>query len=230
MMLRKLGNQTSVVRNPRDYNYCFYPRYLQYWQPLSEIITICDVFEIGHLDACKTLLQQRTTILEHPKLIQNFSEFKASLDEIKAAFALVGKQLEEKLSLLNDIEGRRLDEAFICYVNNCYYSTIVMAVSTIEFRLLSLMMLVSPSKNLERLTFGDLIKEHLNNKDKYGNIIPKRHLPLLEYCNTYRILSAHPKSEVVTKANATSVLYMICSFLFDSKLKMEIKEKKEHKK
>lgn len=228
---KTLFSQTSVIRNPRDYNYCYYPRYIQYWQPLSRIITICDVFEIGHLDNSKTLLQHYIAMLEQPSLIQNFSDFKASLDAIKTAFAMAEKQLEEKISLLNGIESRRLDEAFECYFNDCYYSTIVMAVSAIEFRLLSLMMLKSPSEKLDRLTLGDLIREYLDNKDKYGNIIPKRHLPLLEFCNTYRILSAHPKPEVVTRANATSVLYMTCSFLFDSKLKMEIKEtKKEHKK
>ncbi len=52
------------------------------------------------------------------------------------------------------------------------------------------------SKNIEakvdKMTLGELISEYLKNEANYGCVIPKKHLPLLNYCNTYRVLSAHP--------------------------------------
>jgi hypothetical protein len=70
------------------------------------------------------------------------------------------------------------------------------------------------------MTLGELISEYLKNEDKYQRIIPKKHLQLLHYCNTYRVLTAHPLKEQITKANATAILCMTCSFLFDKDLKI----------
>jgi hypothetical protein len=76
------------------------------------------------------------------------------------------------------------------------------------------------------LTLGQLIKEYTDHKEKYDNVIPKKHEALLDYCNTYRVFSVHPKKEKITRAIATSILCMTCNFLFDKKLKAEIEEKK----
>jgi len=74
-----------------------------------------------------------------------------------------------------------------------------------EFRLLSSMTSVSSDPKLAKMTLGQLINEYLDNKDEYRKIIPKKYEPLLEYCNTYRVFSVHPKKEKkssVTKAYA----------------------------
>jgi len=68
------------------------------------------------------------------------------------------------------------------------------------------------------LTLGQLINEYLDNKEKYGKIIPKKYEPLLEYCNTYRIFSVHPKKEKINKSVATSILHMTFQFLLDKEL------------
>jgi len=93
-----------------------------------------------------------------------------------------------------------------------------MSVSAIEFRLLSLMTSTCQDARLERMTLGQLINEYLNNKDKYRRIIPEKHEPLLEHCNTYRIFSVHPKKERINKSVATSILHMTFQFLLDKDL------------
>jgi hypothetical protein len=70
------------------------------------------------------------------------------------------------------------------------------------------------------MTLGGLITEYLENENSYNRIIPQKHLQLLHYCNTYRVLSVHPKKEKITKSNATAVLSMTCSFLFDENMKI----------
>ena len=96
-----------------------------------------------------------------------------------------------------------------------------MSVSAIESRLFSLMMMKHHSDRLEKLTLGELIREYLENKERYENIISDKHLPLLQYCNTYRVFSVHPKKEKISRSNATSILCMTCNFLFDKDLKAQ---------
>ena len=132
----------------------------------------------------------------------------------------------EKITLLTDEEKGRLNESFNCYFGELNYSTIVMSVSAIESRIFTLLKSKSPNEKLENLTLGQLIKEYTDNKEKYNKIIPKKHEPLLDYCNTYRIFSVHPKKEKINRANATTVLCMTCSFLFDEKLRITVGQKK----
>ena len=93
-----------------------------------------------------------------------------------------------------------------------------MSVSAIEFRLLSLMTYGNPEAKLEQLTLGQLIREYLDNKKKYSNVIPKKHEPLLNHCNVYRIFSVHPKREEINKPIANSILNMTFMFLLDKDL------------
>ena len=99
-----------------------------------------------------------------------------------------------------------------------------MSVSAIEFRLFSLMMAICPDPKLEELTLGQLIREYLDNKQKYGNVIPKKHEHLLDHCNIYRIFSVHPKKEEINKPIASSILSMTFLFLLDKKLIEKAKE------
>ena len=100
-----------------------------------------------------------------------------------------------------------------------------MAVSAIEFRLLSLMMSKSPDSKLSELTLGLLIREYLDNQEKYGRVIPKNHKHLLEHCNVYRVFSVHPKQQKITRASANSIINMTFGFLLDDKLKKISEEK-----
>jgi len=206
--------------------YCFTPKYCYYWQPLYDIISICDMFGIEDLDRNKKILQRDIEFLHNPNIINNLASFNSNFNGIKEVFIWSKEALKTTLSLLEGDEVIRLNEALNCYVNECNYSTIVMCVSAIEFRLLSLMMSKCPEPKLEKLTLGDLIREYLDNKEKYANVIPKKYQPLLDYCNTYRVLSVHPKKEEITRSNATSIIYMTFSFLLDEKLKSNVEEKK----
>lgn len=87
----------------------------------------------------------------------------------------------------------------------------------------------NPKSKLKELTLGQLIREYLENKEKYGNIIPKKHEPLLEHCNIYRVFSVHPKREEISKPIASSILNMTFLFLLDKKLakKSKSSSKKE---
>ncbi len=48
-------------------------------------------------------------------------------------------EAKEKISLLEEDEYTRLNEALNCYIESCNYSTVVMSVSAVENRLFSLM-------------------------------------------------------------------------------------------
>ncbi len=73
-------------------------------------------------------------------------------------------------------------------------------------------------KQLDEMTLGDSISEYLDDKEKYGNVIPKRHEPLLELCNTYRIFSVHPKKEIIARLVTITALSSTLDFLLDPEL------------
>ena len=121
--------------------------------------------------------------------------------------------------LLDKDEKDRLNEGLNCYIQELNYSAIVMSVSAVEARLYSLMKTKQPNRKFERIPLGALITEYVEHKEDYENVIPKKHEPLLKYCNDYRIFSVHPKKEKITRSNATAILCMTCSFLFDRNIK-----------
>ena len=163
-------------------------------------------------------------IIEEPHTPIRWQHLEKMFGNITHVFQLAKQELNQKISLLDNEERNRLNEAFNCYIQELNYSSIVMSVSAIESRLFSLMTLKQPKAKIEKFTLGDLIREYLENKERYGNIIPDKHLPLLQYCNTYRVFSVHPKKEKINRANATIILCMTCSFLFDKNLKAKIEK------
>jgi hypothetical protein len=200
-------------------DYCYAPFYVQYWQVLYDIISFCDMLGITYLDASKHILLDAVVCLNQPESIATKEDFEYYVKMIRGIFKRVEKKLQEKIALLNKEEYDRLNEALNCYIQGCNYSTIAMSVSAIEYRLFSLMKSKCPDSELEELTLGQLIKEYLDNKEKYFNVIPKKHEPLLNHCNVYRIFSVHPKREKITRAIATSIISMTFSFLLDENLK-----------
>lgn len=211
----------EVFSKPANDWYCWTPRYMEYWEILRVVVDTCDMLGIEFLEIRKPLMAERVTFLNNPEMISTLSRFESWLDYIKV-FKKSEKIIAEQLQLLNKEETRRLNEALNCYVEGCDYSAVAMSVSAIEFRLFSLMMSECPNPKLEELTLGQLIREYLDDKKKYSNVIPKKHEPLLEHCNTYRIFSVHPKREKVTRPIATSIINMTFIFLLDKKLKHKI--------
>jgi hypothetical protein len=196
-------------------------------ESLKEIIEVSSFWGIVTIDVDKKSLDKSMNTLLNPLTYTgDLDDFRKAIEFIKAIFEEAEKEIHERIALLNEQESTRLGEAFNCYVNELNYSTIVMSVSAIESKLFSLMMSTHNDKKLEDLTLGQLIREYTDNKEKYGNVIPKKHEALLDYCNTYRVFSVHPKKEKINRANATTILCMTCSFLFDKNMKIPPEEKK----
>ena len=198
--------------------FCFHPTYRGFFDIIKRIVQVCDIFGIKHLEKEKETLDKLVYLLETPFNVERKVGFDACLDEVEKRFSDVKNEVKEKISLLNLDEMDRLNEAIHCFLEGCYYSAVAMSVSAIEFRLFSLMMSTCPDPKLKELTLGQLIREYLEDKQKYGNVIPKKHEPLLEHCNTYRIFSVHPKKEKINKPIASSILNLSFLFLLDKKL------------
>ena len=208
-------------------NFCYYPIYRQCFEPIKYMIEICDFFGLKHFEKWKPDLVDWVSLLEDPWRLQaGKAKFKEISETIQDIFSGATEELEEAISLLDSREIDRLNEALHCFLEGCYHSSVAMSVSAIEFRLYSLMMSICPNPKLEELTLGQLIREYLDDKQKYGKVIPKKHEPLLEHCNTYRIFSVHPKKERINKLVASSILNMTFLFLLDKKLKKKESNKK----
>lgn len=207
--------------------YFLIPTQRYFWDKLNDLTKLFDFFGIEHFDINKTNMENWMETLTNPFSFAGDlrTNLELAFDGIKSVFRTAKTELSEKISLLEDEEKKRLNEAFNCYVQELNYSAIVMSVSAIENKLFSLMMLKCCDKKLEDLTLGQLIREYTDHKEKYSNIIPEKHEPLLTYCNTYRVFSVHPKKERITRAIATSILCMSCSFLFDEDLKKPTENK-----
>lgn len=189
---------------------------------LRDIIKLNDFFQIEILDTNKKGFENWIGIIEKPAQPVKWTTLERMFGNTTDIFQEAKQKVNQKIGLLDEEETNRLNEAFNCYIQELNYSSIVMSVSAIESRLFSLMVLKQPEVKLEKFTLGDLVREYLENKETYGGIIPYKHLPLLQYCNTYRVFSVHPKKEKINRANATAILCMTCSFLFDEKLKTKI--------
>jgi len=198
--------------------YCYTPTYRERFEIIKRITEISEMLGIKKLDRKKDKLVQNIILLQDPKSIEQRKNFENLITEIASIFGDTSKEVKDKISLLSSDELDRLNEAIHCLFEGCYYSAIAMSVSAIEFRLLSLMTYGNPEAKLEQLTLGQLIREYLDNKEKYSNVIPKKHEPLLNHCNVYRIFSVHPKREEINKPIANSILNMTFMFLLDKNL------------
>lgn len=173
------------------------------------------------LESAKGELQRKIHMLEEEREeTKNWKPFEILTKEIEKPFVDSSGELNQLYRQLQDKEKQRLCEALHDYLEGGYYSSVAMAVSTIEYRLLVLMKKANSNEaaKLEEMTFGGLIKEYLDHeKDKYQNLLPSVHKPLLQLCNTYRIFSVHPKQEEINRKVATSVLNLTLEFLLDEK-------------
>ncbi|MDD2665580.1 MAG: hypothetical protein PHS47_01160 [Methanocellales archaeon] len=199
--------------------FCYYPHYRKRFDLLRGVVEICDMIGVKHLEENKNTLRGRIQRLNDPAHLSERSKFEENISFVKNIFQVAEKEISERLSVLSPTETKRLDEAIHCYLEGCNNSTVAMAVCAIEYRLLALMR--SKGAQLDEMTLGQLMREYLDNKEKYGNIIPKRHEPLLELCNTYGIFSVNPKKEIITRPTTITVLSSTLGFLLDPELPKE---------
>jgi hypothetical protein len=158
--------------------------------------------------------------LGHPELVKTKKEFERKIDAIATAFAKEGFPIAGMIYQLHATESERLLEAVHSLFEGCCFSTVAMAVSAIEFRLLDFMKQLTPdASELDKLTLGQLIGECLDAKKPYSSWLPDRHRPLLELCNKFRIFSVHPKTTLIGQNEAISVINLAFSFILDPQMR-----------
>ena len=229
--LRRIGDLCDRLKEDTVKNYysdqdstsntyfCYYPHYRQRFDLIKRISEICDMFGVKHLEENKNTLLGCIRKLNDPRYLAERKEFEGNIDSVKNIFQYSEKEINDKLSFLSPIETKRLDEAIHCYFEGCNTSTVAMAFSAIESRLLYLIKSAQPKETqLDEMTLGNSISEYLDNKEKYNDIIPKRHEPLLELSNTYEIFSVHPKKETIARAITITALSSTLDFLLDPEL------------
>ncbi len=207
-----------------DYDFNYTPIYCSKFSRISNVVNVSQIFGIEVIDLNRKQLDKVLWLLQNE--VEDFESFNSSLTFIENVFKDASYELRHKINLLHFKEMERLNEALNCYINGLNYSTIILSVSAIEARLYLLMKSKCPLEKLDKLdklTLGQLVGEYTNNAEQYGMVIPKKHLSLLNYCNNYRVFSVHPKEEKITGANATAILCMTSSFLFDEQTKPSLK-------
>lgn len=162
--------------------------------------------------------------LKNSQLMKTKDQFDEIIDDIKELTSILEDDIRKKLNRLTCEECTRLDEALVTHSNYCFYSSVIMAVSAVEFRLHYMVKNTDEDlyfEQFEKATLGQLIQifnKNEYNEDKYDNIkklMPKRHLPLVQLLNQYRIVSAHPKEVEVSPQIAESILNLSFAFLTD---------------
>lgn len=162
--------------------------------------------------------------LKMPERISGYDDFKLLINALKDRIKFVETGICDKLSRLECTECMRLDEALVCFQNYCFYSTVVMAVSAVEYRIAEMIKRKDNelySKYFQGVTLGHLIK--VFKEDEYKDIefkgikslMPPKHKPLVSLLNNYRVFAAHPKDQKITPQIAEAVIHLAFSFLTD---------------
>ncbi|MGB2728690.1 MAG: hypothetical protein WBD09_09495 [Halobacteriota archaeon] len=205
------GESESAINE----QYFYTPLFHQKFDPIKHVIGVSNLFNIKAFDINKSILKERVYIFENEAL--PLYRFKNGVNDIKRVFSNAKDEIERLCLLLDETEMNRINEAIHNFLEGCYYSSVAMSVCAIESRLLKLMSNVKLEEleRLEKMTLGRLIREYNDNKGQYNNLIPKKHEPLLDLCNIYRIFSVHPKKEEITKGVASAILNLSIVFLTD---------------
>ncbi|MDO8689902.1 MAG: hypothetical protein Q7R39_07800 [Dehalococcoidia bacterium] len=186
-----------------------------------------------YLTCCKYLgvriysvhhMSEMINTLQTPEKIGGYQDFNDLLDELAGEIDFTEPEVRDKLSRLHCHECVRLDEALVCSQSYCFYSSIVMAVSAVEYRIAELVRRSAPelySRSFPRATLGQLIQlfqDDMYKGEEFRNakeLMPSKHKPLISLLNQYRVFSAHPSEEQVTPQIAEAILHLAFSFLTD---------------
>ena len=143
--------------------FCYYPHYRQRFDLIKRISEMCDMFGVKNLEENKNTLLRCIRRLNDTRYLAERKEFEDNITRVKNIFQVSENEIQERLSVLSPIEIKRLDEAIHCYFEGCNNSTVAMAFSAIESRLLYLMKSSQPKeKQLDEMTLGDSISEYLD--------------------------------------------------------------------
>jgi hypothetical protein len=168
--------------------------------------------------------------LNFPDTIQTYKQFKSILSQIDYNIQTLDDELQPILKGITCKELQRLDEALINYSNHCLLSCSIMAISAVELRLHILI------KKLDNKRYNEQFKQYTLGKiiglfgedGKYEDIkrlLPKKHYPLIQLLNEYRIFTVHPKDDEITPTIADSILSLSFTLITDPEL--SVNENKE---
>jgi hypothetical protein len=202
-------------------NYCWTGPYREFFIPTRACVQLCVMLKLEALRRYEELILEAVSSLDTPRDIQKLEDFEQELKLIKLWFGGVKEAISNFCSAFDDEEKERINEAIHNHFEGCNYSCVAMSVSAVESRLLKLMCLVSPDleQELAKKTLGQLIVEYVKDKGKYKNVVPEKHEPLLQLCNTYRTFSVHPKKQKIKPTLASSILNLAIEFLTDQDTK-----------
>lgn len=191
--------------------------YQERFRPIKACVELCRILKPQSLGNRSSVFFEAASCLSSLQETPNIESLRSHLNMVKLGFRITSNELSAICSAFDDEEKERMNEAIHAYFEGCNYSCVAMSVSAAESRLLKLMCLASPDSKveLEKKTLGQLIYEYVTNKDNYKNVVPEKHEPLLQLCNTYRTFSVHPKKQRITGRLATSILNLAIEFLTD---------------
>ncbi|WP_214040965.1 hypothetical protein [Methanoculleus sp.] len=165
-----------------------------------------------------------TNLLHHPETIRSFEHFNELISELSDIIEILDKNVQEKLSRVICQEAIRLDESLVSYSNHCKYSSIILAVSAVEFRLHRMIRNFDSEQYEQKFrnhTLGAIINLFVADKaDKdIKQLLDARYIPLIQLLNTYRILTVHPKDlerpEGIPQGIVDSIVSLSFAFLTD---------------
>ena len=205
---------------PSNAWFCYTPRYQNQFNTIKGAIEVSMLLSIDLIDRNKEFFRHKINQLFDIQNLLQRTSFEDIINSIIEPMREVENEIKDRNSRLKDIEKIRLNEAMHCFFEDCHYSSVIMCVSAMEFRLLELMKSANPNeeRRLGQLTLGKLINEYLNDKEKYKNIVPKKYESLLNLCNTYRIFSVHPKTEKINSKISISISNLTFEFLLDKNM------------
>lgn len=210
------------------YAYCWTSYYQKRFNIIKSCIKLCELIRFPSLRGYYDDLKEAMISLERPSDIASYENFRSYLNHISSILALAKNEIFIFYTSIDEDEKERVNEAIHALFDECNYSCIAMSVSAVESRLLKLMSGIKPDSinKLTKLTLGQLITEYVENPIAYKNIVPAKHEPLLEMCNTYRVFSVHPKKEKITTAVAQSIFLLAITFLTDKDMQLPEVEKR----
>lgn len=181
-----------------------------------------------YLDANKYTVDNMGKVLTRlriPETMTSYEDFDKLILELNEHIAYIEPDVSKKLSRLICRECHRLDEALVCCQNYCFYSSIVMAVSAVECRIIEMIRRSNEElfiSHFAKSTLGQLIQ--VFDEDQYTSeefkeikkLMPAKHKPLILLLNQYRVFSAHPTEEAITYQSAEAILHLSFKFLMDS--------------
>ena len=156
-------------------------------------------------------------------LKKNFEDLTKSFHKFLKPYIMSLRESLEKFAFL---EMHRIEESIVCYENECYTASVIMAVSAVEFRLNNIVKKTDPkiydeSFKKKNAGFGEIIKlfdEKQYTDNKYEKIknriakIPASYRTISLLLNDNRRASAHPRA-IMDKSMCKPILLLCIEFL-----------------